>query len=667
MSIGKVGISQAGSSGIGIATVGKDGIPEETGVDPILCGDLTYSFLAAFPVDTIDVVFAGNQITATRNGASSNPGANQDAVNLFNITGAAGPLVFEVNCAAPSVLNDNGGLGGGLLATDFTAAGGVILDFGTGVNGVVTNFLTGAPIASGLTYPAAFPVVYHFEVDEAGTFFWEFEDGNGTSIASGSEAATGASFTGKTCEIVNITNPAATNLSTIATTFVGNAPFTIPLNDSSAATWCTFPVGAPPEPVEMFLQNQPPDSTVTLINSDRTINIDGDGITEAGFSYSAGWSAGGIPAGQENPDGNVFEFEITANDIQEFLIALQLFAQGKTQITFLFGSFSDTYLIFLGGVTLLRGSLDAGDVFAYQYIDNGASPTEIRFYYIPNGGTPLVMDTFTMDADSDFATIVGNLGGTPADTTNMQIDFNAVESQMSHTYPDGSKDYEGTALVTTSGPFVAVPATWYETGFTSRDPALGDTMVVSGGGKTLTATNGGGADTAEGYVVSPASAKSDDSIYAATLKVVTADASNKAPEIGFRGMGGDNSDTTDIKVTRNNSGDIILDILPMGSTTILAATPIDDDDYLTIELDTENEQAKGHFWDDSASTLTSTAWVSYAGQGKTMFIPTGGVDQLDDGEACVLENQFDELDMDQANTKAALSAGAIDVLGQVIT
>jgi hypothetical protein len=87
---------------------------------------------------------------------------------------------------------------------------------------------------------------------------------------------------------------------------------------------------------------------------------------------------------------------------------------------------------------------------------------------------------------------------------------------------------------------------------------------------------------------------------------------------------------------------------------------------VSLELDTVALTVKAYYFD--GVTVHSTAAVSFdgiGGEAKTLYLPAGGVEDLQIGEFCVLENQNLHTDMN-ATVKAALTAGAVDILGNTI-
>lgn len=607
-----------------------------------------------------------NRMSITRiaaGGASSAFGA--DVVNTFDLTGSV-PVVFSVSCPMPSVLNDGGACGLAIFdSVGFTVIQGISFHFGTGSNGQFKD-PNGTPIsAANIAYPTTPKYKLQIEVHEDGSA--TYSDNNGQS---GSLSSSG-SFTGITSALSTFGDAPATAGGSVELTLNGGSEaMPLPLTDPTAETWCNLtPVVQVPE-YKLFEVN-PPDLTVSLSNSDRTINVVSDNINDSDYFYSAGWPVSLIPITQENPNGNTFEFEVNQNTTSIGSLLLLVTSQTvlSTQHIMAFSDTSnDKYHMSIDGGLLMTTPIAAGDVVAMQVFDNGAAASDIGFVFAPSGGTPFVLDTFSARAIDKFTFAAARTGGFPEAISNdLSMTFNGKEADYSFSnYRSGSVDYEGDPMPSKVSPYTRV-ATWYDLTFNVNHNTAGMTAIVSGGGKTLTCTSST-AVMIQARATCSSGIKPNTGVVAAMMGITTADASGTAPEFKLTGLGNSTIEVGHIRIVSDGT-DIILSIRIHNTTTdtvIASSTSFSSGDVVSLELDTVALTAKGIYFD--GVTVHSTAAVSYDGTGgeaKTLYLPAGGVEDLQIGEFCVLENQNLNTDMN-ATVKAALTAGAVDVLGNAI-
>lgn len=604
---------------------------------------------------------ATNNFTVENVAGGAAPGFGLDPVNTFSLDGV-GPVVAAVSALAPTVLNDGGSAGLIVVDVGFTVFQSIQFDFGTGSNGQFKDLL-GTPIgAADKPYPTVWPYELQVEVAEDGTA--TYSDNNGQSGALPS----GGVFTGKILALAALGAAPLTAAGKSDITLLGGSTvMPLPLVNPAAVTWCNLsPVVILPE--YKFFETVPPDSIVVLSNADRTLTYINDNVEDGGFFDTVGWFSP-IPTSVQNPDGNTVEIEINSNTDSAINGFLVFGLQGASTLrAFLIQQDFTSNRINLSNTDLFTYDVGPGDVFAVQPLDNGASDSDVRFIFVPNGGTPVIFDPFPMDSSSDFVFNFSNIA-VPQALGTFQATFNGKEADYSFAdYPTGSVDYEGNPMPSKVSPYTRV-AIWHDNPFNSRHEVAGMTMVTSGAGKTLTATASTVTLTEGWAVCSSMIDNAGGAIVAVMLKITTADAAGQAPALRLHGVGDNDRGEIELKWA---AGAITLtvrdDDFTINNYVIKPASTFSNGDVLALELFTSTLDLTAYYYDGVTVNKAgaSPSRITYDGAGgglaPSKYIISGGVRSLQSGESCVLANQNESADM-TAIVEAEFNAATVDVLG----
>ena len=393
------------------------------------------------------------------------------------------------------------------------------------------------------------------------------------------------------------------------------------------------------------------------------------------FGVFVGWGQA-IPETVQNMDGNTFEFVIDSNnaDAMNGFIQFNPFSLGddsENMALILSKDVNDVKLT-LTTQKLFTWELEAGDIIAAQIRDNGSSPSEVIWILKIAGGDVMIFDPIPYNlAAQDVVMSVINIATSQAGG-DFGITFNGIEADyIIDEYPVGSLDFKGDSMASKISAHTR-NAKWTDNGWNSQKELVGNTVSLDATGKVLTCSSAPSATFVEmrSYCTSMVDNNSGDTIVV-MMEVTTNDSNGHSAHLRLGNMEADVVSTRYIDIWNDFSGGNIIGRINTADTftthTILAGDFVAGD-VVAIEMKTSTNEVKFHHYRTSTTTLTSTAFVSYDGSGGeaiAKYIPSGGVATLGAGDTAVLTNLNEASDM-IAPIKAALSAGAVDILGVTI-
>ena len=628
-----------------------------------ICTQLTLAESTVSPPNNATAVFNGNNAVITNTAGGTADYSSADEVNIFSFKDAgSSPIVAEMTTNSISLADS--GSSTSLLIADTSLSNyvqGVVVSFGTGSSDGTIFDGSFTPIFSGLNQSDfTFPYKAHIEVFEDGTGTFKDSDGRSSALA----IAIGPALTNNLV-FVGLASPPIVASETIDFTINGGStPFLLPLDDSSAKTWCNLP------PYPLFEESfyiSTLEAPAVLSNGDRTVSFTHDNVNTPEFIAGMGYAEGTQPVTIVQ---NTFELVVNANTddaINGSLVISSGDLNGTVKEQFievgLIPSFNN-YNINIGGVNVSTiPALSPGDIFSATIIDGSPQPS-IRFSYKIGSDDPVFLDPIELVGGTDFGSQAGFLV-TPQASGMFQATYDGLESNMViDTYPTGYTDSFGDAMPSKTAAETKL-LQFEESPFFTNSNGTG-TVVLSGGNRTMTSTaDGSNILTANGYSSRFLSVGSGIRVIEMTIdtQIDTTLGGFGDELLDFRALKEDVHGNSLIHLSKFS--DDALKIRSQGASgtifSVVKASYVPaDGDVWAIEADTDNDLVRAHLWD--GSTLYTSGWIAH--EFEVAYVPIAGFLTMPTSTTSVITQNFNAADLDGNIT---YSVGAMDLLGVVIT